>query len=138
MDVPNWMVTYIGKGIWELRPAVDATYHNKLPMTGNAVTLGAYVPVNHRLIKFEWKHLDENLVDGTDACAAMLNRDDYIPSPPSGVLWRLYYEAASTASTTIVPFGEAYEYKRCRYQISFNTTNGDWIVPILYLQELKP
>ena len=135
MDVPGWRKRYVARGIWELRPDT-ADHPDKLPMTGAAVTLDAHIPVNHRLIRFEWKHLDENLVDGTDATAAMLNRDDY--EPLSGVLWRIYYEAASISSTTVVPFGESYEYYRCRYQVSFNTTNGDWIVPILYVQELKP
>lgn len=135
MDVPGWRVKYVGKGIWELRPDT-ANHPDKLAMTGAAVTIDAYIPISHRLIRLEWKHLDENLVDGTDATAAVFNRDDY--EPLAGILWRLYYEAASASSTTVVPFGEGYEYYRCRYQLSFNTTAGDWIIPILWLQEIKP
>ena len=134
-SVDGWSTRYLAKGIVELRPNVPAN-PGKLAMTGNAVTSTARIAFPHRLVKLEWKHLDENLVDGTDACAAIMSRDDFMPLP--NVLWRLYYEAASTASTTIVPFGESYEYYRCDYILSFNTTNGDWIAPILYLQELKP
>jgi hypothetical protein len=132
--VDGWSTRYIAKGIWELRPV--GAYPGKLLMTAGAVTSTAKIPFAHRLVKMEWKHLDENLVDGTDATAAILSRDDYIPL--GNVLWRLYYEAASVSSTTVVPFGEAYEYYGCSYVLSFNTTNGDWVIPVLWVQELKP
>ncbi len=136
MDVDGWDERYIGKGIWELRPHIDDTYHNKIPMTGAAVEVTAHIPINFRLVRFEWKHLTAALVDGTDATEAMLIRDDNIPIP--NLRWRLYYEAASVSSTTIVAFGEGYEYYRADFILRFNTTTTDWIAPILVLQELKP
>jgi hypothetical protein len=134
MDVPDWKSRYIGKGIWELRPL--GTYPGKLAQTGADMSVDARVPANHRLVRFEWKHLTSLLVDGTDATEALLLRDDY--EPLGAILWRLYFEAASISSTTIVPFGEGYEYMACTYRLTFHTTQGDWIVPILYVQELKP
>jgi hypothetical protein len=134
--IDGWETRYVAKGIWELRPNIDATYHNKIPMTGNAVETICRIPTAFRLIRLEWKHLSDTLVDDTTATAAIMYRDDN--KPISNLRWRLYYEAASASSTTLELFGEGYEYGPADLILSFNTTNGHWIAPIIYIQELKP
>ena len=137
MDVERWEATYVGKGVWTLIPGTPDD--RCMIMTGNAVTLDAMIPINHRLIKLEWKHTDGSYVDSVVATAASLSRVDQEPTyAGAGLYWVLYAEAASTAATTVVPFGEGYEYLNCRYRLTFTTTNEHFIFPRLWLQEIKP
>ena len=137
LDVPGWEARYIGKGIWDLIPQASSYY--KMEMTAAAVTLDCRIPIGHRLVRFEWKHTSALYADSVDATAAILSRIDYVmPLGAAVILWRLYYEAASTSSSTVVPFGEGYEYLAATYRLSFNTTNTDLIFPRLWIQEIKP
>jgi hypothetical protein len=129
-SVNDWEGKLIGKGIWQYEPLPNTAPY--LTMTGSAVTLDAYIPTGHRLVRFEWKHTTSAGVDGLDATAVILSRID------KTLLWRIYAEAASTSSTTVVPFGEGYEYHNCRYRVSFNTSNTDLVYPKLWVQEVKP
>ncbi len=136
LDVSGWEATYIGKGVWRLLPGTAAD--RCMTMTGAAVTLRAPIPINHRLVKFEWKHTDDAYADSAAATEAIMSRLDYEPQYVGTALkWRLYYEAASTSSTTVVPFGEGYEYVSCIYEVSFNTTNGHFVWPEFWIQEIK-
>ena len=136
MDVQGWEATYIGKGVWRIIPGTAAD--RCMTMTGAAVTLLAPIPINHRLIRFEWKHTDDAYANSAVATEAIMSRLDYEPNSVGAALeWRLYYEAASTSSTTVVPFGEGYEYVSCQYKVSFNTTNGHFIWPEFWIQEIK-
>ena len=136
MDIQGWEATYIGKGIWRILPGTAAS--RSMAMTGSAVTLLAPIPINHRLVRFEWKHTDSAYAENTAATAASMKRLDYEPGYVGAALkWTLYSEAASTAATTVVPFGEGYEYVSCMYEVSFNTTNGHFIWPEFWLQEIK-
>lgn len=137
VDVQGWTARYVGKGIWDLIPGTPDD--RCLVMTGNAVTLNAQIPVNHRLVRFEWKHTDGGYVDSSDACGAILYRIDYEPTyAGAGLFWRMYGEVSTTESTTIVPFGEGFEYMSCIYQVSFQTTQGHFIFPRLWIQEVRP
>ena len=120
---------YIGKGIYEvfMHPT---TY---IAQTGSAVTYDLEVGFNHRLIKFQWKHTDNVNADNAAAAAIIL----YSKCPVTSLLSTLYSEAASTSSTTIVPFGEGYEYLARTYRISTNTTNTHRVYPVLWVQEMR-
>jgi hypothetical protein len=120
---------YVGKGIYQvfLQPT------RYIAMTGSPVTQDLEIPFNHRLVKVCWKHTDANNADNGAATAAIL----YEVCPISGLLFQLYAEAATTSSSTLVPFGEAYEYPSRTYRYSFNTTNNHRIYSSLFVQELR-
>jgi len=137
MDVEGWEARYVGKGVWDLIPGTPSD--RCMTMIGSAVTLDARVPIDHRLIKFEWKHTDSAYADSVVATAATLSRRDYDPNyAGAGLYWVIYNEAASTSATTVVPFGEGYEYLSAIYRLTFNTTNGHFIFPRIWIQEIKP
>ena len=138
LDVTGWEAKYIGKGLWNLLPGTNAD--RCMVMTGQAVTRDAHIPIPHRFVRFEWKHTDSSYADSVVATAAYLYRVDNEPSyvtSTTGLQWTMYGEAASTASTTIVPFGESYEYLDCIYRLSFSTTEGHFIFPKLWIQEIR-
>jgi len=135
LDIEGWEAIYVGKGIWQILPGTPAD--RCITMTGGVVTKLCHIPVNHRLVRFEWKHTDGAYADNATATAAIFSRHDYEPGYAN--LWLvLYQEAASTSSSTVVPWGEGYEYLSCDYEFSFNTTAGHFIFPKLWIQEVKP
>ena len=125
----------MGKGIWQLIPYATPA-DNCIIMTGSAVTKLIPIPINHRLIRLEWKHTTGAYADDATATAVIFARHDMEPTY-ANLWWILYQEAASTSSTTVVPWGEGYEYLACQYRLSFNTTNGHFIFPKLWIQEVK-
>ena len=137
VDISGWAADYVGKGIWQIIPSYGNPEDNCIIMTGNAVTMLAHIPINHRLVRIEWKHTDSSYADNATATAASFSRHDYRPGY-ANLWWIMYQEAASTSATTIVPFGEGYEYLSCDYLFSFLTTNGHFIFPKLWIQEVKP
>ena len=136
VDIIGWYANYVGKGMYQVVPNGPGA-DRCMTMTGNAVTLLAHIPINHRLVRFEWKHTDGSYVDSAVATAVTFQRHDYEPVY-ANLWWTLYSETASTAATTVVPYGEGYEYVSTDYLLTFTTTNGHFIFPKLWIQEVKP
>jgi hypothetical protein len=131
--ISGWRGKSFGKGLWQLVPQPTT----QMEMTGSAVTLDAFIPIPHRLCKFEWKHTDSSDVDNTAAVAIILSRLDQTAASVLGspLLTQIYAEAANTSASTVIYYGEGFEYATCTYRISGNTTNGHHIYPIITIQE---
>jgi hypothetical protein len=115
-----------------LEPA--AFTDSALPMTGAAVTKQLRIPYPHRINKIAFTHLVAAKTLGTDALTIEFGckqgQHDSIP----------YYEdlllkvTATTDSTSLEVFGEAYEFEARTWTLSLDTTNTDLVIPVFYIQ----
>jgi len=130
LDVPGWVGTYLGKRIWYLDP-YPTRY---MTMTASVVTLDAFVPIPHRLVRVEVKHVDASNADNSTSTAYIFSRID----PDSGTNTIMDANPALITSEHLAPFGEGWEYSSGVYRFSANTTATHRIYPSFYIQELLP
>lgn len=129
----GWVYEDIGKNFWKIYPT--GTYHS-VTMTGSDVTKQLPVDSSHRLIRMTFFHSTSTYGRSTDNLLLRIERPAGTLTPLKFVEYLFEEDLLTDAEITLI-FGETYEYEATIWKFTFNTTSGDLIFPVIYIQKIE-
>jgi len=110
--------------------------YSAIAMTGSDVKKYINIPYFHRIIKLVLIHLTSAYAKSTDSLNVTLELEAGKSIISSKFTDLLFDEDGIIDSEFIEPFGTEFEYEGRTWTLTLNTTSGDLVIPVLYIQKL--
>jgi len=117
-------------------PHPDIHAYSAIAMTASDVKKFIEIPYFHRIIKLVLIHLDSSYDKSTDALNVTLELEQGKSIISKYFTDLVYDEDGIIDAEYIEPFGEEFEYEPRTWTLTLNTTSGDVVIPVLYIQKL--
>ena len=110
--------------------------YSAIAMTGSDVKKFIEIHYLHRIIKLVLIHLTSAYAKSYDSLKAILELEagKSIISPKFTDL--LFEETSIVDAEFIEPFGQEFEYEPRTWTLTLNSTSGDVVIPVLYIQKI--
>ena len=127
----GWTHEHIGQNIWKIYPTV--TPHNII-MDGTDLTRELFVPFTHRLQRMHFFHTDSAYSASTDDLGITVKRSVGTLYPQAFEEFLYDEDLIKYSHVTLVFEPEMYDYEASVWQIVLNSTSGDCVFPLFYIQ----
>ena len=127
----GWTYEHIGKNIWKIYPVV---YPHYIVMDGTDLATELFIKFTHRLLRTHFFHTDGTYAANTDDLGVTIKRSTGTLQPQN-FEEMLYDEDLINYSHVTLEFEpEMYDYEASLWTITLNSTSGNCIFPLIYIQ----